>query len=428
MAAPDLPDYCSPIYIAGVTIASIPIDIVAQTIGNIAIDIAAQSVGNLAIDIAAVSFGTLSVDIVAQTVGNIAIDISAVSFAGNFSVDIAAQTVGNIAIDIAAQTIGNINIDIAAQTVDLNIKTSGGVNIVIDVLTQAAYLERRSTLSNNGVTPAWFAPTGNTRYGKFFPRGARGFLDDIEVYCRDAAAAGGTITVYLTPYIGAGYLYSANVTVPAGGAAAWRAASFNIMWNYDSLFIFVVCSNVNTQIADDAETPYDFHQSVDAGATWTAGNARFWFRAIYQGETVGDVPVSGTINNIKIPNASTTHLYNTFDLNTDAETEIVNVIGMGHSEYIECRMTAVAASHQTTLRVYCDGNLAWVWTYLGLNGYGYVADTPKMSLLLYAVDGICCVHLTLKFEFHRQFRVTAQRLAAAAAQSGSIEGMLNLIR
>ena len=240
------------------------------------------------VDTDIVSSVTLNVDIVAQTVGNI-------------SIDIAAQTVGNIAVNIAASAV-TLNVNLQSQTVDINIKTSGGVNLVIDKLTQTAYLEDRRTLSNNGATPTWIAEVENNRRGKFFPRGCRGFINTIDVYCKDAGVAGGTITVYISPHPSIGPVAQTYISVPTAGPPTWRPATFNRMWNYDSMFIFVVCSGVDIQFAHDAGTPLDEYRSLDLAATWVSTNFRSWFRVVMKAMTVGDLPVSGTLNVIEIPN------------------------------------------------------------------------------------------------------------------------------
>jgi len=47
--------------------------------------------------------------------------------------------------------------------------------------------------------------------------------------------------------------------------------------------------------------PYDGHHSADVGATWSDTAIRPFIRAVFTGETPGDVPVSGTVNTIEIP-------------------------------------------------------------------------------------------------------------------------------
>ena len=370
----------------GITIAAadvtgnIPIDIKAQTVGNVNVDIAAQTVGNIGIDIKAATAkvgitilatdvtGNIPIDIKAQTVGNINIDIAAATakvgitvnaadVTGNIPIDIKAQTVGNINIDIAAQTVGNINVDIKAQTVDLNIKTSGGVNLVIDKLTQTAYLERRSTLSNNGETALWQTSTGDTRRGKFFPRGCRGFIKTIDVYCKDNAAAGGTITVYISPQPSMGYVASADVTVPAGGGADWRSATFNRMWNYDSLFIFVLGSTSDMRLGYDDDADPDAYVSADAGVTWAVGLFRSWFRAVMKGETVGDLPVSGTINTIEIPSLLTVQDYTLLEKDGVGNVYAPVIVGSGNLLYAMWEVLTDDARDNFAPRLLIDGNI-----------------------------------------------------------------------
>lgn len=462
------------------TIGNIAIDIAAQTVGNLTIDITAQSLpwininitkatatvniniasqdANVDVNIAASAVTinvdvqnaylyvrteaaqNLNVDIAAQTVGNLNINIAASAISLNVkttgaekvAVDIAAQTVGNVAIDIAAQTVGNINVniaaqaanvnvDIAAQTVDLNIKTSGGANIIIDKLTQTAYTERRSTISNSDTAAGWSAPTGNNRRGKFFPRGCRGFIDTIDVYCKDAGAAGGTISVYITPHPSMGYIATADVTVPAGGGEDWRSANFDRMWNYDSLFIFAVSSSADIQWAYDATEPYDYYFSSDAGASWVHGNFREFFRVIMKGETVGDVPVSGTINTIEIPSVGSKRSEDDVNVADGVITSVVTLTGSG--TVLELRLiflddTVPAGLVTYELIAYADGVLS------------YEISNRDLTQSLNATSGRCCIgefwqtaapethmNVRLPIKFKRQLELRARQTTGAAVNT-----------
>ena len=450
MSDPGLPKFTTPVSIAAITIESLPIDIVAQTVGNIGIDIKAQTLGTLSIDIAAQSLSQVDVNIKASAV-TINVDVQnaylyvRTEAAQNLNVDIKAQTIGNISIDIAAQTMGNVSVnlaasaitldinikaqtanvevDIKAQTVDLNIKTSGGANIVIDKLTQAAYLERRSTLSNNGAQFAETSPTGNTRNGKLFPRGCRGWIDDVEAYCRDSGAAGGTITVYLAPFIGAGYLYSATITVPAEGTYAWRAASFDVMWTYDSLFIFFVCSSSDLKVGTDLGTPPDQWSSTDAGVTWTNISARTHLRVLMHAQTIGDIPVSGTINNIAIPNAAGRRGFVAASLPLGTETTIDTIAGMGYCEFFRFEV-----SHDDiVVRAYVDGSEAFRVSAHNLSLYGYTVSTPGIQLLTFAEADACYVQVLVRLEFRRELKFTGDN-PEAIDHAITFESVPNLIQ
>ena len=341
----------------------------------------------------------------------------------NLNVDIKAQTVTlNVAIQSSAVT---LNVNLESQTVDINIKTSGGVNLVIDKLTQTAYVEDRRTLSNNGETAGWGWATGDTRQAKFFPRGCRGFLATVPVYCKDAGAAGGTITVYISPHPSMGYIASADVTVPAEGSATWRSATFNRMWNYDSLFIFVLSSSVDIQYGLDTGSPYDGYNSTDAGVTWVAYDWRLWIRAVMKAMTVGDLPVSGTLNTITIPHASDTRLYVSGTVGT-ATTSVKTIDGAGVVQQLLFRFDAADASHTSDILLYCDGKLVFFWGINLLNTAGYTATTPCIQLLKYAENGFCSVQIDIKFEFQRHFEI---KINAGAADTGyKVEGVVNLIK
>ena len=460
--------------IAAQTVGNLAVDIAAQTVGNINIDIAAQTVGNLNVDIKAqtvtlniktavgehvdtdvVSSVTLNVDIVAQTVGNISIDIAAQTVgninvniaasavtvnvdvqnaylyirteaAQNLNVDIAAQTVGNLTIDIAAiTTTANLNVDIKAQTVDLNIKTSGGVNLVIDKLTQTAYLEDRRTLSNNGTTAIWVNRTGNDRAGKFFPRGCRGFIETIGVYCKDAGAAGGTITVYISPHPSMGYIASADVTVEAEGGAAWRSATFNRMWNYDSMFIFYVDSTADIKDARDAVEKPDWFTSTDAGATWTADTYRGWVRVVMKAMTVGDLPVAGHLDVTVIPSAGTYYESGNVEIPDQAapETTVLSVVGAGKVDNFKwfCEHSAFF------FYIYCDGVLAGRINPFEWNAYGFTASTPKHAISMYNLAGDNAGIEAVEYEFTREFKITAMQNTGAPVFC-SVEVYINKIK
>jgi hypothetical protein len=357
--------------------------------------------------------GGVDVDIIAQSIGNLAVDI-------------VAQTIGNLAIDIAAQTIGNLNVNLAAQTADIDVNvtnasitiagavtitTLGGTNIIIDKLTQGAYTERQSTFSNDDNPTAPAAPTNietQTYRGKFFPRGMRGYIETISLYCKRTGA--GTITLAAAPYPGMGPVLSGITVTPGAGWAFVDAVTIRSMWNYDSLFIWVTAIGADCSYGySGAGTSPDLHYSTDSGVSWLSPSNRFDLRVTMKGQTIGDLPVSGTINTIEIPAISDTLLdVQDADVDTGAEKTIITYSGIGHTEFMQFYVAAKADSEQTRFRVYCDDHISFVTDCGSLNTYGYTPSTPRISLLRYAADGVCYAICTLRFSFRRQFKVTAQ--------------------
>jgi len=273
-------------------------------------------------------------------------------------------------------------------------------------------LERRSLVSNDdgildGAVPAVFSQAG-TYEGKFYTRGCRGMIEMLQLYCIGDGAD--TITLRYSPHPCLGPFREAVITPAA--AWAWQPLVIEEMWDYDSLFIWVYECKANVDWAYDAEEPYDGHESGDAGDTWADMATRPFIRVVYTGETPGDVPISGIINNIKLPNASA-------EENAEAEAfllgvlaPIVTVHGAGYCDLVIFEAWPLASSHLTIIEVQCDGEIAFRWQLAALNTRTFNDDTQPISILRYAEDGNCTLMLTKMFEFRRLFQVLAQNMAA----------------
>ena len=166
---------------------------------------------------------------------------------------------------------------------------------------QDSILERRSLVWNDGepVAPALppVVKTNTFYWGKFFPRGCRGKIDSLQIYCIRTGV--GVLHLQLSPHPNLGPLY--EVIITPGAAWGWATVDFNEMWNYDSLFIWIDWCPIDVSYGADAVQPYDTHYSLTGTRTWLPLDNRLYIRVVYTGETPGDVPVSGTINTIKIP-------------------------------------------------------------------------------------------------------------------------------
>jgi len=294
------------------------------------------------------------------------------------------------------------------------IETIEGTNLFIDLLKSSAYTPLRRTIENNADSGYnWESAVNDARKGKFFPRGCRGFLNKIEVYCRDAGSSGGTITVYLSPHPSMGYIASANITLDPSVAGDWRSAIFRKMWNYDSLFISLVCSSNDIDVAQDTDEPYDFYSSSDQGKSWLAESYRLWARAVMRGQTVGDVPVSGIINNIKIPSSGSYKESGVKIVAPTTEVTLVTIEGAGTCDLVVFSVASAVDSHNTLFRVYCDDIVAFKWSPFVANDFGATATTPKVSLTRYAVDGICVMWVSKIFEFTQELKLTARSYSVA---------------
>jgi len=267
--------------------------------------------------------------------------------------------------------------------------------------------ERRSTTSNdngivNGVVPALSRLAASYR-GKYYPRGCRGMVEQLQIYCIRTAA--GTLNLSFSPHPGIGPLYT--VTVTPGAAWAWVPVDFEQMWNYDSLFIWVSACSADVSWGYDAVLPYDGHQSTDTGATWLSVDSRPFIRAVYTGESAGDVPISGIVNNIPIPNVGSVTDIEGGAITAGVITDIGEVEGAGYVDLVYVRVNANANSEQTRVSIFCDDNLAFRLTFFGLFGMGASPLSPRISLALYDENGICAMSIQKRFEFRTLFKVQA---------------------
>ena len=292
-------------------------------------------------------------------------------------------------------------------------------------------LERRTLIENHGVPVAWLNKAFDNRIGKFFPRGCRGWIDDIEVYCYDSGAAGGTITVYIAPFIGCGVVQQATLVIPPGGAAAWRAAAFNLVWNYDALFIHAVCSTTDLRIGYDTGTPPDSYDSANQGLTWTHTDRRMWARAIMKAETAGDVPVSGTLDVIRLPASAGAGESGSVPLPDNVETSLLIIHGAG----VVTRIAVITTDSAIEIRFYVDGvlvdrnslNPGFFLSAAGLNAAGYTATTPQIQLTVFAAGATCHFALQVPFEFRNRFEVRAWH-NVGAPRNGRVGVQYNIIR
>ena len=212
--------------------------------------------------------------------------------------------------------------------------------------------------------------------------------------------------MHISPYPGSGIVLTATVTPGAN----WGWASVNIyrMWNYDSMFIWCTEMDADVSAGYDGTTPNDAY-ALDANGNVTGLNAiRIYIRAYMIGQTVGDVPVSGTVNNIPIPNTSSLYKQAAgLSVPLSTETTIFNVSGSGYCDYISLTVAPVGGCHVTELKVYCDNNLSLDENYSALSNFGYGSATPRISLTQYGANAQCTIVISIRFEFKQSLKITA---------------------
>jgi len=419
------------------------VNIASQSAFNLNVNIAASAV-TLQVNIASQSV-TLNIkttagehvdtDIVSSVTINVAIQSSAVtlnvaiqSSAVTLQVNIASQSAFNLNVNIAASAVTlnvaiqssavTLNVNIASQSVDINIKTSGGANIIIDKLTQTAYTERRATQGNpTGGTPPSFETA--TCVGKFFPRGCRGFLRNITRYVKSVTGAQQEVWAF-SPYPGAGEVFTATENW-SGAFEGWGPLSAQPprrFWNYDSLFIWLKSASGNRQLGYDAVSPEDAYNSLDSGVTWDIQSRRYYIYVEIDALTPGDVPVSGTLNVIHLPNL-TAESHNPGVVSIPPNTTTTLVTHTGSGRHIHTQFGG-ADENNIAIYIYADDVLV-----LGMYGHdlqacGFGASTPDVSLIYFAEGEIYYVWVTARYPFKRQLRIAAHNSDGVNAHNAQV--------
>jgi len=291
------------------------------------------------------------------------------------------------------------------------IKTLEADNIIIDKLTVGAYTARETMVKNdNDVTSPTAPPsslTGVTYRGKFFPRGMRGNLRNLRIYCKRTGT--GTLTLSYSPQPGMGPVGSVTITPDTDWN--WKIGSIGRFWNYDSLFIWVSACDSDVSYGYDDGEPRDAFSSADNGVTWYFRWERYFIRAYLLGQTVGDIPVSGTINTIEIPTVVSAASSGAVTVPTATETSLLTIPGAGTVTRV-----AVCTTHDDIeIRFYIDGKLLDVYALLGrailtaayLKADGYTASTPQIQLTRFTDLGDCYFAVNVPLPFQRSFEVRA---------------------
>ena len=307
-----------------------------------------------------------------------------------------------------------LNVNIASSSVAINIKTETGANIVIDKLTVTAYTEERRTITNKGTTAAGYFLPHTYMIGKYYPRGCRGFIKNIIVTARNTDGASHDVSVYISPQPGMGKLAEATFTIPGNTDPTTFTVSINKYWNYDSLFIWLYTEATSgVGIAYDTGIPQDAYHSSD-GSSWTVQTRRYWIDIEYSGQTIGDLPVSGTVNSVIIPGQTTFYQVSNAPVQAGVENTLLEIKGTGYCDLMRFWVQAATNSAYTTFRVYVDGELAMWLQPQFLYVRGYTATTPVVSLLQYETGGDNTIQVNFRFSFRRSLKLTVYGQAGQA--------------
>jgi hypothetical protein len=352
--------------------------------------------------------------------------VGTVTITGTVSITGTVTITGAVTITGTVTITGAVTITSGAVT----ISTVGGTNIIIDKLLQGSYLARAVYLSNdNGVvapTAPPYSVTGPGIQGKFFPRGARGFLVTLEVYCKRTSS--GTITINCAPNVGMGATYTGTIT--PSGSWGWQYLGVNKFWNYDSIFIWLSAAGADVSIGYDTTEPTDYYAVSDGEEVWGYGDFRDYMRAYITGESIGDLPVSGTINVIPIPSVVSASVADILTIAAAGSYDWNLIKGAGKLLYAQWSLTTDESIAALQPRIKVDdvditpwNSVFTVWyaNYVGKEGLGFrfgVYDTTNKFYTL-----IC----TVPIEFKRKLEIGIYYSTGSGSQSCSVGVLVSKI-
>ena len=251
------------------------------------------------------------------------------------------------------------------------------VDQLIKVLIRRDYVDRRDVLKNdeNPITPnpPSYSLTAVPYKGKFFPRGTRGLIESISVYCKRTIPA--TLKLSLAPFPGLGPV--ATLTITPSLYWGWASVNYREMWNYDSLFIWVSGIEVGVSYGYDTLGSPDAYSSGSEQKVWAAENRRYAIRIDGKGFTPGDIPVSGTINTIEIPVVSSGASQAWVTVPASESVSLITLRGAGQLEHV----LFVSDYEGMYFLIFCDDGIAAWFSWAHLNTYGITAATPELQKL-----------------------------------------------
>jgi len=331
-------DYTYPITVNAVSVDVLPFDIrITEVTAGVTFDVHIESVD------ADVTFNVS----IAEVATGVTFDIRITEVAAGVTFNVNIESVGT---DVTF----NVHVE-SAETFTVNIQTSAGANIVIDKLTVGAFTDTRRVLENQGTECRYHCGLYYEHVGKFFPRGCRGFLDTIQIWFENPNIDDREAYVHVTPYVGGGDIWSGTLVVGAKTALAPHPVHPKIFWSFDSMFIWVETPTDGLCLAYDKGEPYDCYEYALEAPPWRPSPLRPWIKVWMNGQTVGDIPVSGTLTTVEVPGLTTTRqeVY----LNVPPNSELYDTVqrGMGEVLIVIFSVTSDVVLSRLRPRIRIDG-------------------------------------------------------------------------
>ncbi|RLI54481.1 MAG: hypothetical protein DRP09_12920 [Candidatus Thorarchaeota archaeon] len=323
-------------------------------------------------------------------------------------VNIAASAV-TLDVNIKSQAV-TLDVNIKAQDVTLNVNVQGTASVSIDNATVYLNVKNDNMLTvTKGISSG--EPSSYT-YNLAYPRGflirnARGLIRRLSVYMQNTNTTTDktvTVKIAILPYYPP--IYTFTVTVPADSSGlidiirAYYGPQKTKPWNYDTMFVWFEADS-EVRLGDGNIQGYVYFKDE----WYTEGS--FAAEISIACKTKGDIPVSGTVNTIQIPNSSSMVVSEHVTVNPGGSAVLINIEGTGEVSrvYLDCAgVNQAYVKLKITIdgRVVLDKYLSWI------DLFEHSAPAPAAPVESYQWDNTSKTYVfafNYTFKFRKQFKV-----------------------
>jgi len=248
----------------------------------------------------------------------------------------------------------NVNVTNAV----LNVQVQGTASVSIDNATVYLNVKQEFRLGNYFLYRCFSIGSGDTdldvytnKWSLFIPRGCRAWLYRISPVVKNTSGSNVNITIELSIAPKYPPLYTTTLTVPATQTnydiVNWI---LNIYWPYESMYITVKASASGVYL-EGQDGKWGEGGYIDDIPDTHLPN----FEIVLLSKPEGDIPVSGTVNTIAIPNISSSTDKQSFNVPASSASKITLVEGIGKLLYLFVWLPY----ENVRVRLEADGNIVW---------------------------------------------------------------------
>ena len=323
-------------------------------------------------------------------------------------VNIAASSV-TLDVNIKSQAV-TLDVNIKAQDVTLNVNVQGTASVSIDNATVYLNVKQDFKLGSGYVFSTFDFAEGDVdldiytyKWGIFLPRGCRAWIYRITSRFKNVSGVDRTVTFAVSIAPNYPPLYKKEITIPASqtdyAANTWY---IQMHWQYESMYV---------TFKANGDGVYMLGQSNNAGKggfrdDLTHGNLPF-ATISFLVKPEGDIPVSGTVNTIQIPNASSCIYSGIVNISPESSHVLCNVEGCGYADGLSLHFKGVYDT-KVQIKISVDGNvildatvydLSFVMGKIGEGGFPISASEYDNANKFFKL------HFNHRFEFRKSFKV-----------------------